>query len=156
MMRRLPLDQAEPVIRATGARVTRARVRVLAALLAAGRALTHHEVEKRVKRAYGIDRVTVYRVLEWLTDYGLAHKIPGGDRVWRFSAAIEEHARQHAHFECSRCGTVICVDGLAIKPRIKLPSGFRSQQVELTVKGLCARCVPARPRGLAQRQGTPE
>ena len=43
-----PASQAESLIRATGARLTRARTRVLAALLAAERALTHHEVEKRL------------------------------------------------------------------------------------------------------------
>ncbi len=147
MMSRLPVDQAETMIRAAGVRVTRARIEVLAALLAAEHALTHHQVERHVNRAHAIDRVTVYRVLEWLTANELAHKIAGDDRVWRFNAADHDQARQHAHFKCNRCGTVVCLGKLGAKPRPKLPSGFRSQQVELMVKGLCAECVPARPRG---------
>lgn len=143
MMPRPPMEQAAALIAASGARVTHARIEVLAALLAAERALTHHEVEKRVKRADRIDRVTIYRVLSWLTANHLAHKIAGDDRVWRFNAANRERAQQHAHFKCNRCGTVICLDELGAKPRIKLPSGFRSQQIQLTVKGICAECVPA-------------
>lgn len=130
--------QAETMIRGTGARLTRPRLEVLAALLAAERTLTHHEVEKRLNLAHGIDRVTVYRVLDWLTANGLAHKIAGDDRVWRYNAA--GHAHEHAHFKCNRCGTVICLDEPGTKPAIKLPTGFRPQQVELTVKGLCAGC----------------
>lgn len=135
-------DNAEALIRETGARVTRPRIEVLSVLLAAERALTHHEVEKRVNRALAIDRVTIYRVLDWLTASALAHKIAGDDRVWRFNAAEREHGHRHAHFQCSRCGTVLCLDELGVRPSIRLPSGFRPQHVELTVKGLCAACVP--------------
>lgn len=149
-MPRLRIDQAETMIRASGARVTRARIGVLAALLAAERALTHHEIEKRVNRAHGIDRVTVYRVLEWLTANEFAHKIAGDDRVWRFNTAEHDHARQHAHFQCNRCGTVICLEELGARSNIKLPPGFHAQQLELTVKGLCAGCA-ARARGRRQR-----
>jgi Fur family ferric uptake transcriptional regulator len=137
-------EQAESMIRDTGARLTRPRVEVLAALLAAERTLTHHEVEKRLNRARGIDRVTVYRVLDWLTANGLAHRVSGDDRVWRFNAAA--HAHEHAHFKCNRCGTVICLEAMGVKPSVRLPAGFHSQQVELTVKGLCAGCVPASRR----------
>lgn len=147
-------DNAEALIRGTGARVTRPRVEVLAVLLAAERALTHHEVDKRANRALGIDRVTIYRVLEWLTAGGLAHKIAGDDRVWRFNAAGREHNHRHAHFQCSRCGTVLCLGELGVQPGVRLPAGFRSQHVELTVKGLCAGCVPP-ARARASRRGTP-
>jgi Fur family ferric uptake transcriptional regulator len=147
-MSRAFFNVSEEAIRGTGARVTRARVEVLAALLAAERALTHHEVEGRISRNPGIDRVTVYRVLEWLTSRGLAHKIAGDDRIWRFNAATNEHERAHAHahFKCNRCGDVICLEEVRAARSIKLPPGFRSQEVELTVKGMCAECYPARKR----------
>lgn len=141
-------ERAENLVQRTGARLTRQRVEVLAVLLAARRALTHHEVEKLVNRGAGMDRVTVYRVLEWLTSRGLAHKIAGDDRVWRFNAAGDApgRAHAHAHFKCNGCGEVICLDGVRAAHGIRLPSGYRSQEVELTVKGLCVECVPARRR----------
>jgi Fur family ferric uptake transcriptional regulator len=143
-MTRAPVDLADTSIRRTGARVTRARMEVLAVLLAAERALTHHEVERRINRHLGIDRVTVYRVLDWLTGHNLAHKIAGEDRIWRFNAANDESERRHthAHFKCNQCGEVICLDEVHAARGIQLPSGYRSQEVELTVKGLCAGCVP--------------
>ncbi len=146
-------DAAEEAIRATGARMTRPRIMVLAILLQAERALTHTEVESRLPRATDVDRVTIYRVLEWLTEQGLAHKIAGDDRVWRFNAAGHAHKGPHAHFKCSDCGEVICLEEASTKPEVKLPTGYKQQQVELTIKGLCADCVPAaKPRATARHQ----
>lgn len=156
-MTRTFLDRAEERVRRTGARVTRPRVAVLAALLAAQRALTHHGIERQVNRLLGIDRVTIYRVLEWLVASGLAHRISGDDRVWRFNAAEEEHAHEHAHFKCNDCGDVICLEKSVAARSIPLPSGYHPQEIELTVKGLCADCGPTRagghrPQGHAQHR----
>ena len=128
-----------------GARATRARIDVLATLIAAQRALTHHEIEAWLEQRRDIDRVTLYRVLDWLTAQGLAHKHSGDDRVWRFSItgpgdASGGHA--HAHFQCSDCGKVICLDEARL-PAIHLPRGFRRREVEVTVKGSCDECAPA-------------
>lgn len=137
-------QRAELLVRHRATRTTRPRVEVLAVLLAARRALTHHEIERSVRRAHRTDRVTIYRVLEWLVARGLAHRIPGDDRVWRFNAADEEHGSGHAHFKCNDCGEVICLEKVVAAGKIPLPSGYRRQEVELIVKGLCAGCTPAR------------
>jgi Fur family ferric uptake transcriptional regulator len=132
------------MIREAGARVTRARIEVLAVLLEAERALTHHEVERRLNRSLGVDRVTVYRVLDWLSGSGLAHKIAGDDRVSRYNAAERAHSRAHAHFHCGRCSTVVCLDDTDAPKAVPLPRGFVSHEVVLTVKGLCATCAHTR------------
>src|SRR5436309_5382519 len=133
-----PASQAATLLAATGARLTRARIEVLAALLRADEALTHHEVERRLRRGQDVDRVTLYRVLEWLTEQGLVHKVSGEDRIWRFSAAGHRSARGgHAHFECSSCGKVICLDPARL-PSVHLPAGYRRRDVEVTVRGSCA------------------
>ena len=130
---------AEQAIRATGARVTQGRILVLEVLQQAGRALTHHEIEAAV--AGPLDRVTVYRVLDWLTRAQIAHKIPGDDRVWRFTIAGQKQAHQHAHFQCTDCSQVICLDDVPSTLRPRLPAGYRSVGVEVTVKGQCKECV---------------
>ncbi|MDQ2964080.1 MAG: transcriptional repressor [Pseudomonadota bacterium] len=137
-----PPSQAAALLLATGARRTRARIDVLTALLRADEALTHHEVERRLRRGHDVDRVTLYRVLEWLTEQGLAHKLAGGDRVWRFSAAGKARAAggAHAHFECSSCGKVICLDEARL-PSIPLPAGYRRRDIEVTIKGRCDQCA---------------
>ncbi len=145
---------AEDLIREAGARVTRPRVGVLASLLKAARALTHHEIEQRVRSTLPVDRVTVYRVLEWLVANRLAHRIAGDDRVWRFNAIAGRHTGAHAHFKCNDCGRVMCLADVATPRRVALPAGYRSQQVEVTVKGLCAACVPpGRHSSRHQRKG---
>ena len=137
-----PAARAENLLATTGARQTRARREVLMTLLSAGEALSHHELERRLKRGHDVDRVTLYRVLEWLTEQGLAHKLSGHDRVWRYSAAGHAPAggRSHAHFECSACGKVICLDEARL-PAISLPAGYRRRAVEITVKGRCDTCA---------------
>jgi len=137
-----PASQAATLLAATGARLTRARIEVLAALLRADEALTHHEVERRLRRGQDVDRVTLYRVLEWLTEQGLVHKVSGEDRIWRFSAAGHRPARGggHAHFECSSCGKVICLDRTRL-PSIPLPAGYRRRDVEVMIKGRCDQCA---------------
>ena len=132
---------AASLLAATGARLTRARIEVLSVLLRTDEALTHHEVERRLRRSH-VDRVTLYRVLEWLTAQGLVHKLAGDDRVWRFSAAGNTHARgtRHPHFECSSCGKVICLDEARL-PSIPLPAGYRRRDVTVTIRGSCDRCA---------------
>jgi Fur family ferric uptake transcriptional regulator len=135
-----PRAQAEAAIRATGERVTQARVQVLDALQRASRALTHHEVEEATASAGPLDRVTVYRVLDWLTRMGLAHRIAGEDRVWRFNTVAPSGSHEHAHFRCNDCSRVICLDEAPVGVRPRLPAGYRSQGVEVTVIGQCPDC----------------
>lgn len=145
-----PQGLAEVAIRATGARVTQGRIQVLSVLQQADRALTHHEVEARVLAAAPLDRVTIYRVLDWLTREQIAHKIPGDDRVWRFTIAGRQQAHQHAHFQCTDCSQVICLDDVPSTLRPRLPAGYRSVGVEVTVKGQCRACV--RPAARRKRR----
>jgi Fur family ferric uptake transcriptional regulator len=127
-------------VRTSGDRVTAARVSALGVLLAGRRALAHTDIEHAMSGT--VDRVTLYRVLDWLVEKGLAHRIAGADRVWRYSIASAEHG-DHAHFQCNQCGKVLCLEQLA-KPEVRLPrlpSGYRSERVEMTVQGRCAECV---------------
>jgi len=139
-----PASNAEDLIQATGERITVARVRVLSLLLAAPRALTHHEIEQGLDPSLRIDRVTVYRTLEWLTRQHLAHKISSDDRVWRFNAAPAEHDARHAHFKCTNCGEVICLEDLPAKHLPRVPVGYLPEVLEVTIKGLCRECCPQR------------
>lgn len=121
--------EAEVRLRAVSVRVTPARVKVLAALLGAPRALSHQDMQESFAE---MDRVTLYRALDCLIAAGLTHKIAGDDRVFRYSAGTEHSERggasvqqrarasqatttqhQHGHFKCTRCAKVFClnVDG---------------------------------------------
>ena len=132
---------AEGMIRQCGGRVTAGRVRILTILLAEQQAITHREIEQRLLGKLPLDRVTLYRVLEWLANKQLIHKVVSDDRVWRFHANHELHSHQHAHFKCTSCASVICLDELLNERDWSLPIGYQFQEIELTVKGLCAKCV---------------
>ena len=134
-------EQAEEMIRHTGDRITSGRVRVLGILLAEKQAISHHEIEERMGDNPVLNRVTLYRILEWLNKKGLAHKVISGDRKWRFRTNIYTGLHQHAHFKCSRCTMVICLSDVKAQYSWPLPPGYQSQEVELTVKGLCAECA---------------
>ena len=145
--------QAETQLRLAGVRATTVRIAVLAVLLGARNALTHLELLARLP---GTDRVTLYRTLESLINAGLAHKIPGSDRAVLYGAGATSNAdhaatHQHGHFQCTGCGKVFCLGHsdeksallLQLQKTLKqsLEPGFRSHDIELTIKGWCAECA---------------
>ena len=139
--------RAEAQLRGASVRITEARVKVLAALLEADRAFSHQDVQETFS---DMDRVTLYRALDCLTDAGLAHKIAGDDRVFRYSAGAEHRSEphhQHGHFKCTRCSRVFCLDSIGEAEMLQnalqqsLGKGFRSHDIEFTIKGWCADCA---------------
>ena len=136
-------SRARELIRGSGARLTVARLRVLVELLGAESALAHVELQQGVEDgAEPIDRVTLYRVLEWLEETGLAHRVAGPDRVFHFSARPAHGS--HGHFRCVCCSRIYCIEeagALARRARALLPAGFSGDGIEVTVSGRCARCA---------------
>lgn len=126
------------LIRTTGARATPARIRVLRLLREAPTALAHNEIELSLAPS-PLDRVTLYRVLDWLVESGLAHKSADNQRVFRFSAASPGEHKAHVHFHCEHCGGVFCVDA-SPPPAPVLPEGFTVSRLDLDLRGCCARC----------------
>jgi Fur family ferric uptake transcriptional regulator len=130
-------------LRAVGAKITAARVRVLQQLRVAPAPMTHRELLDAVQDAgtVPVDRVTVYRVLDWLVEQGLANKAADRHGVFRFAALQGGGVHDsHVHFRCSACGGVYCLKD-APPPRPRLPRGFRLQQVSVDIQGICARCA---------------
>lgn len=132
-------DAVAAQIRATGARATPARIRVLQLLRDAPAALTHHDIEAALGDAM-LDRVTLYRVLDWLVESGLAHKSADASRVYRFSLAAPGEHTAHAHFRCEACGRVFCLDA-APPPPPALPEGFQLSRMDIDLRGHCAACA---------------
>jgi Fur family transcriptional regulator, ferric uptake regulator len=142
-------DQARALLKGKAERLTSPRLLVLACLLRAKSALTQAEVHADVENLSPahVDRVTIYRVLDWLTEVGLAHRVSAADRVFRFSASINTHS--HGHFHCSDCGRMFCIGaqpsgkqaGLDASVKALLPRGFVSGDIDLTISGQCAECA---------------
>ena len=133
---------ARRLVKESGGRNTGARRNVLACLIAAERALSHGEIEAQLADT-DLDRVTLYRVLEWLVEHSLAHRVgglSGFDRAMRFAFSRPEQGHAHAHFQCVQCGTTMCLDGVAV-PALSVPEGIQLQGIELAAYGYCARCA---------------
>jgi Fur family ferric uptake transcriptional regulator len=131
---------APELIAACGGRVTRTRVAVLEVLQASAHPLTHDEIAGALAGAdLPHDRVTLYRALDWLVAQGIAQRLAGNDRAWRFEA-VHQSGHQHAHFHCDRCGHVICLDNLSPAFAVALPDGFQLERAELVFHGACADC----------------
>ncbi len=135
-------DFARERLRSRGERVTSARVAILTLLLDSPTALSHQDIAEALQ-AHGeqFDRVTLYRVLDWLVAHQLAHKLAGEDRIWRFNAVADEQ-HIHPHFQCTACGKLSCLDAvqLSLSP---LPAGYTLQAVDTTLRGICPGCKRA-------------
>lgn len=131
---------AAHLIAAHGGRVTRTRVAVVDALGDSDHPLTHDEVAAALTGG-GVthDRVTLYRALDWLVAQGLAHRVAGSDRAWRYGL-VRQAAHHHAHFHCDRCGHVFCLENLQPAFALALPGGYQLERAELILHGACPAC----------------
>jgi Fur family transcriptional regulator, ferric uptake regulator len=151
------LQQANALLEHLPGRRTRGRAAVLSTLITADRALSHHEIETVLGTDAGLDRVTLYRVLDWLAEHQVVHKVVGADRAARYAfaravrpSAVSDADHAHAHFQCDTCGRVECLPSVAT-PSPVVPGGYMARSVDVLVHGVCPLC--ARPAGRGIRAG---
>jgi len=130
------------VLRDHGHRVTRPRLAVWETLRGAGQHLTAEELTARAHAAGSeVDVASVYRTLDLLEELGLVRASRLGDiDASRWELA---HPDEHFHLVCTVCGDVDHhVGSLVAEIREHLDDGhgFAVDEVELTVRGRCARC----------------
>ena len=129
-----------------GLRSTPARERIFEYLNTHERALALTDLERDLS-AVG-DRATLYRTLKSFEDAGLVHKVVGLDGVIRFALCEtacglhHAHFHTHAHFSCTQCGHLTCLQEIEL-PRIELPEGYQTNEVQLVFSGTCQHCGTA-------------
>jgi len=149
------MQAAKQIISEAGLRATKAREAVLTTILDADSALSQPEVLGRLSAQHDIDRVTVYRVLDWLTEHQFIHKISGQDRAWKFQASTVKHAKNpgqssladdhtHAHLHCQACGKVLCIHELSADFPQALLSKYLITQIQVNLDGICPDCTTRR------------
>jgi Fur family ferric uptake transcriptional regulator len=148
---------AEHIFQEAKLKSTSSRLEVLDVLLNSQNPLTHQEILKTLP--VNFDRVTLYRVLDWLLENQLIHKVAASDRSWRFQfnhgfKRIQETESKkaikystaphhsHAHFQCSSCGKVFCLENVYPKLTNNIPSDFLVNSIELNITGTCLSCQP--------------
>lgn len=129
-------------IREKGLKVTPIRVKVLELLQHEHVAYSHAALEAALKNA---DRITLYRTLNDFEEAGLVHKVVDTTGTTRFARCKddcphEHHADNHVHFDCRHCHKMYCLEKVAT-PAVKIPRGFKAEQLNIVVQGVCADCA---------------
>jgi Fur family ferric uptake transcriptional regulator len=132
-------------IEQAGGRATPARTRVLAALEALASPASHGDVERQVhassrRGVKPIHRVTLYRILDWLCQLKLAHRMLDVEGIWRFRTqeVVAAH-REHLHFRCGGCAQIFCLS-VPFPRRPELPEGFVLSSMHIDLQGRCRKC----------------
>lgn len=134
--------RSETLLRNFKLRSTPNRQEILSLFLRKSYALSHSDIERDVKDH--LDRVTVYRTLKTFLDRGLIHKVLDDEGSLKYALCNEAcqapvHHHDHVHFKCLRCGQTNCLN-IEI-PFVRLPKGYRAQEVNVLIQGICERCL---------------
>ena len=84
------------------------------------------------------DRITIFRTLKLFVNKKIIHRIPAPDGTNRYLRQ-QTSAGIHLNFMCSRCKRIIPLK-MVVRPKVKLPKGFRQENVEIIIGGLCNHC----------------
>jgi Fur family ferric uptake transcriptional regulator len=126
--------------------ITDSRKKILSLFLDTRDALAHGDIEKKAGEKF--DRVTVYRTLQTFVEKGIVHAIPTADNSIRYALCKDctegHHYDDHVHFVCRHCEKTICLDDV-VSPRIELPPGYKAENVQVVINGICRDCQQAAP-----------
>ncbi len=129
------------ILRKNNLSVTDSRKKILSLFLAGKDALAHGDIEKKAGEKF--DRVTIYRTLQTFVEKGILHSIPTADNSVKYALCKDcedgHHHDDHVHFVCKACNTTICLDDV-VSPEIKLPQGYKAEDVQVVIHGVCGGC----------------
>lgn len=130
-----------PILQDAGLRCTQGRMDILRILIQSELPLTHEDIYGRLIQT-GINRVTVYRVLESLLNVGIVHRVEVGDRIWRFAVCGRLHSGHcHPHFICRECGRIECLSECPMPAISASIPRHRIEEQEVYLRGLCEACA---------------
>ena len=120
---------------------TAMRQLILQYLLKSDVAVSLTDIENHFDRS---ERTTLFRTLKTFVEKEIVHKIDDGTGVTKY-AMCEEGCHctvekdLHVHFHCNVCNETTCLPNIKI-PAIELPEGYRADNVNLVMSGICEKC----------------
>ena len=132
------------LLTSSGLELTPNRVRVLEVIGANSAPLSAQDIFTTLNQTGGINRVTVYRILDLLASRGLVERLRGGRRGLMFGLAPNPNHPAHPHFHCRTCGGLQCLKPESLKVdlrRIERSFAGEVQGVEVRVDGICKNCL---------------
>lgn len=127
-------------LREKGLRATPARVAILAAVEQSAVPVTHQELASNLD-SLGLDKSTIFRGLQDLTEAGLLRRLELGDHVWRYEISKyseDHHSQSHPHLLCVDCGNIRCLSDTEVTIQISPELG---EVVDVLIKGHCQTCL---------------
>lgn len=122
-------------------KVTPARLGVLSALEHADMPLDVHEIITFLEKAgIRVDKVTVFRIVNSLTQKGLATPIQLNEKKLRYEHSAKAN---HHHFICENCGAIKDISDCTIdvlEKNIQHKKGLLIKRHSLEFFGLCKNC----------------
>ncbi|MFO0912296.1 MAG: transcriptional repressor [Pirellulales bacterium] len=128
-------------LREAGLRATAARIAVLDYLSAQSGPVSHQEACDALA-GMAVDKSTVFRALQDLTEARLARRLELGDHVWRFEG-VEAGSKPvaadggHPHHLCVDCGQITCLTPKDVKLNVSKSIG---SVAEILLRGTCPDC----------------
>lgn len=139
----MSIPDARGLLFAAGLDPTPHRQWVLERLLAEGRALAAPDLLEEAERTQGMNKVTLYRILDLLAAHGLLARSPGPERSFLYCAGGGMEKGTHGHFRCTRCGRTYCLtldrevfDPAALSASVPM----RVERIGITLEGVCEAC----------------
>jgi len=132
------------LLQSGGLEPTPNRLRVLEVIGSNSSPVSARDIFATVSRTVGINRVTVYRILELLASNGLVERLSSGGRSLVYGLAPNEHHPAHPHFHCRSCGALQCLQPGSLKVDLRgIERSFAGeiQNVEVRVDGICKNCL---------------
>ncbi|MGS2716869.1 Fur family transcriptional regulator [Eionea flava] len=138
---------AEQHCKAKSERLTKKRKIVLLALLESKKAVSAYELVDYCKQTLNeiIPAMSVYRILDFLQNQGLAHRLGLANKYVACSHIVCEHKNELSQFLiCEQCQGVeeIAIDSSAVKSLQALidKTGFHLSKPQLELSGVCQKC----------------
>ena len=134
----------EEMLTSANLEATNNRLRVLEVVGNNSFPLSAGDIFKTLERSRAINRVTVYRILDLLVEYGVVDRISTGGRSFYYGLAPNDFHEPHPHFYCKSCGQMDCLSPESLNvetdPLWKTFPG-RIDKVEVRVDGVCKNCL---------------
>ncbi len=142
------IEHAERHCREQGVRFTNKRKQVLSGLLASQKAMSAYELVDYCKQEYGesMPAMSVYRILDFLSEEGLVHKLNLANKYVACSHISCNHAHEVPQFLiCNQCQQVeeitLQVSTIsALKENVK-KAGYHMISPQLEINCICDDCI---------------
>ena len=89
-----------------------------------------------------VNRSTVYRLLDRLEDDGVLHSFLASENIKFYAlcrgCSQSGHVHSHAHFQCTSCSQVVCIEQQVVVPTL---NQGRVDEAQVLLKGQCATCM---------------